>query len=212
MPIIIKRIFAYILDILIVSLVSGLISNTVINPYYEDILNLNSEYQEKYDELKEKIDNLEDDEKDEKSKKIMDDFLPYYKESIKESTKLSLFDGCVTSTLLLLYFVIFAYYFGGETVGKRIMRIKIIRKDNSNVKMFNLLIRALILYGIPFTLLNILLSYTLNVNGYYVALRVIQTTQYVLEIVILSMCIISQDKRGLHDKLSGTKVVLNERN
>ena len=124
-----KRVVAYLFDITVVTLISSLISMTTINPNYEKRLTLNEQYTEKMKEFEDQRKEL-DESNEEEIRKYLDTVTDYSAVYILESSKAMLFENCVTVGLLVLYFGVFAYFFQGETVGKRILKIK----NNVNVK------------------------------------------------------------------------------
>ena len=59
-------------------------------------------------------------------------------------------------SIVFLYFGVFAYFTKGQTLGKRIMNIKIVGNKGQELKLHNYFIRAFILNGV---ILNILTFY-----------------------------------------------------
>lgn len=202
-----KRLIAFFLDYFAITLIAGALVATPINPYYDDELKLQEEMQEITEEYSQKMLAVpEDSEKENDSKEL----LAKYKETTKpyahEIAKKSIFDVTITSTLIILYYVVFAYFFDGQTVGKRIMKLRIETKDGNRVKWSNLLIRTVLLYTIPFSILTPLLSYVLNTNAFNSVYNVIYWLNIVFEIVLIISIFSKEDHRGIHDMIAGTRV------
>ena len=104
----------------------------------------------------------------------------------------------------ILYFVVYQAYNNGQTLGKKVFKIRVLKTDN-DVPSINMLIRrCLIPYGILVNFILAILILVLSKNTYNM-FNVILTNLHliVLGITILTMLI---KKRGMHDYLANTKV------
>ncbi len=202
-----KRVVAYLFDITVVTLISSLISMTTINPNYEKRLTLNEQYTEKMKEFEDQRKEL-DESNEEEIRKYLDTVTDYSAVYILESSKAMLFENCVTVGLLVLYFGVFAYFFQGETVGKRILKIKIVKKDGAQVGFGNLLLRLIILHGIPFVIINSIFPFFMNSSSYMILNSITYLLSVGLSLAILITTFVSKNNRGLHDMISSTKVVV----
>ncbi len=91
-------------------------------------------------------------------------------------------DNTVVSVLSLLYVLITPIFWQGYVVGKRVLGIRIVRKDGENVHFGNMIMRTIvagIFYGLT-------LGIGLIVSAFMVGLR--------------------EDKRAIHDFMAGTYV------
>lgn len=191
-----KRIIAYVIDIAIVTILVTFISQIkVINPYLEDY---NKTYEE-YNEL------LEDMENEEISK---EDYQEKLVELNYELGKYNVSNGIITIVSLILYFGVLQMMMHGQTVGKRIMKLKLTYKnDNKELNFGNYLIRTIILNNIIFRILIIAGVFFLNKNAFYKYTSTISFCESIIESVILIMVVLKKDNRGLHDLLAGTRVI-----
>ena len=64
-----------------------------------------------------------------------------------------------------------------------------------------------ILNNIIFRILNVSGVYFLNKNSFYIYSSVISYIESLIETIIIFMVILRKDNRGLHDMISGTKVI-----
>lgn len=206
MSLTLKRVVAYIFDVMVVSLVTSLISMTTINPYYEEKLSVQEDYEKSLALFNDKINEL--DESDEEGiKNLTEEMSQFYKESTWNINRLAIFENCVSIILIILYFGVFAFFFEGETVGKRLMKIRITKVDDTKVGFGNLLVRLLVLHGIPFTIINILCLVILSKNSYMTAYTIINLLMFVVSLSIVISTLARDDKRGLHDLIARTKVI-----
>ena len=244
---ILKRIAAYFIDILLITmLVQGLTSTTVLNPNLNNYKKYTKEYNEKYSNYLNYTINLqkyyEDEKITEKEYNNLIDKYPYYKEQIekyykdnniskknmeklisatnkdfsKTTKKLyyqieknSLSEIIIYLTLVIAYFVGFNILTNGQTLGKKIMHLKIKNKTDESQKVSALqyIIRALPMYQIIYYLVRLISINTLNETNFLTITSGASYFQNILDFIILTMILVSKDGRGLHDIISNTKVI-----
>lgn len=185
-----KRIFAYIVDMMIISLVATIIGMGFKN---ENINKLNTELDELTKSyVEEKID----------SSKYLNQFVLIEHDIEKERVNSSI----IEVMLLFGYFVILPFCYYGQTIGKKMFKIKV-KATKGELTMSNLLIRTLIIDGLGVAIISLILVYLLPSMPYFITKLVIELCEFV--VIIVSMIKISRtDKKvGLHDILAGTEVV-----
>ena len=195
-----KRISAYFLDILLIYLFISLITSIkVINPYYDKY----TEETEKYTELMKLYTDKEIDEKE---------FLKESREVVYYLSKYSVSSNIVIAVVIVAYFGLFQKFNKGQTLGKKIMRIKVTSNDDKELSLFSYLLRLLPSYhvfvgNIIVLIANSVLINYLDVNKYYNANIIITYVFFGIAIISFVMILIREDKRGLHDIISNTKVI-----
>ena len=163
------RIIAYLLDILLVYIIiSFLVSIRFINPYYD-------EYLEAYNKYSEILTKEEND-----VNKIVDTAKDYF----YDINKYGIVYNIASCAVIILYYGLFQKYNNGQTLGKKIMKIKVV-DNKSNAILVLFLNHTLYLY-----------SYTL-----------IMTIFMIITIINICFIVFRKDHRGLHDLLASTKVV-----
>lgn len=217
MKIVVKRFFAYAIDILIVSLISSLItSNTLINKDYKKYMDTYEKYEEVVNTYKVDKGALGDaleyeaitqDEYDTKIEELNNNF---DKDNINYNyklIKLSLISTTISILIILLYFVVIQYYFNGQTVGKKIMKLRVVSKNNKKLNILNYLIRSLVLNGVLINVLSIIMILVLSKNNYLIYNEIIYVVNYMVEVAIIFMMGFDKDNRGLQDYVANTRVI-----
>ena len=189
-----KRIIAYFIDYLIITLISSALTYiTFINPRYDEYVETSSEYtklmQEYYDG---EIDASE--------------FSLATKDLSYELNSNGYVYTIGTIVIVFLYFGVFVYFTKGQTLGKKIMNIRIIGNKGQELKLHNYFIRAFILNGIIMNLAT-LVAICFKESTYLTIYTVASNFDMILTIVIFLMVLFYKDGRGLHDILAGTKVI-----
>lgn len=190
-----KRIFAYLIDFLVVTFVSmALATLTFLNPKYEEY----SEISEKYTEYTEAYYEKEID-------------ATKYASEIRELSYDMNKNGYVyiigDIVIAFLYFGVFQYVTKGQTLGKKIMNIKVVsNKEDKDLKITNYFIRAFILNGVILNIV-ILVAICFKRSVYYQIFNVGSNFNSILSIVLFLSVLFSASGRGLHDVMAGTKVI-----
>ena len=114
--------------------------------------------------------------------------------------------------ILLIYFVVLPYYLNGQTLGLYLNKLRVERFTIGKLRMYQLLIRNIIIVGLGYTLLNVILINFLSIKIYYKVLMVISLIQILLLFLSWIMVIRKKEKRGLHEILSNTEIVSLKKN
>lgn len=200
MSITFKRVSAYLLDIFFIYLLLSLITNIrFINPSFEKY----TESLEKYNEILNKYYNKEINLK-EMQEQNKDNYYNISKYSI--STSISII------VVVTLYFGLFQKYNNGQTLGKKITKLKVVYQNNRN-SLWKCFLRILPMYyfaigNIILLILNIIMVNVLNSSQYYNYSNIATNTFIFIGILDFLMMIIRKDKKCLHDLISGSIVEL----
>ena len=196
-----KRIMAFLIDILLVFFLASLVTSIhFINPYYK-------KYEAAFKEYSEVTNNYLE-EKISENEFLKLNYVNYYNVS-----RFSVPYNIAIVVILILYFALFQKYNNGQTMGKQIMKIKVVNnKDNKNVSLIKYLLRCLPIYYISIgsiipLLLNSLILLFVKGKVFYIVSTCINYAFVILGIVTLVMMLTRKDKRGLHDLIAGTKVI-----
>ena len=191
-PYFFPRLVAYIIDVTLVSIVcSGILFLFPKNENYSKYL---KEYQEVQTNF---IDNKI--EADEYIHKVAD--ITY---DIDYSNVLSMM---VEVVLLILYFIVFQFYNKGQTFGKKLMKLRVVNNNGNELTLNQVTCRALIIDSILINLFMIAALLFSGRNYYYYASLSLQILSGIIIFVTLMMIFFRKDGRGLHDVVTGTKVI-----
>lgn len=187
------RVLAYLIDIIIVTVLSTLFISVV--PENKNYTAYLTEYQKLQSSFLEG--NMDSDEYVNKTAEIVYDIdynnvLPMIMEIV----------------VLILYFIVFQFYNKGQTIGKRLLRIRVVSEDDGEVSMNQYILRSFIIPSIISKMLIIALVLFMGREYYYYASFTVQGIQTVLIIVSIFMVMYSNTGRGLHDRLAKTKVIM----
>lgn len=183
-----QRLCAYFIDIIIIFILLTLITFsmdfTKRNEIYDEMLNYYSEYDPT---------NLE------QSEKLLDLQYQYSKESIPTTV--------ISLVVTIGYFVVFQYLNNGQSIGKKLLKIKIVGKDNSKVNIIQIFIRSIFIYQIVLSVIDLITIYALSKTDYLSAYGILASINSIFIIISALFILYRKDKRGLHDFMAKTYVV-----
>ncbi len=192
--IILKRIGAYLIDFIVITLISMILTKmSFINPKYDEYVEVTTKYNEILSDYYEK--EIDIDELNEEVNEIS-----------YEMNKSGYVYLIGDIAVIILYFGVFNYVYKGQTLGKKLMNIQIISNKNKPLKMFNYFIRCIILNGIIMDIIT-LIAICFSKNTYYDIYRIGSNINMMFQIIIFLSIMFSVSGRGLHDIIAGTKVI-----
>lgn len=191
-PYIHKRIIAYIIDIFIVAMISSIL----ILPF-----NKNDQYDLKLNELKEVTDKY--------SKKEIseEEYLSKFNDVNYDLTKININQTIAVAVVCLVYFVGFNYYKNGQTFGKKLMKLRIVSKDESKLSINQLFIRTLVGGTVLSNATTAILMFTLSKENYLIYESKLSSVFGFIYILCFAFMLYRSDGKGLHDLLASTLVV-----
>ena len=124
-----------------------------------------------------------------------------------ELQKENIIVNIVTITLYIGYFVVFATLNKGQTLGKKLLKIRVVNKNNDKPSIWNMLVRSLFIYNIISILFSTVAVNLLNINTFTYIYTTLGYIEYFVIIISFFMVIYKKDGRGLHDMIAGTNVI-----
>ncbi len=187
-----QRVLAFLMDLVILSLITSLITmfvpvNDTATKLYEEQNRVLEGYVEGTVTMEEYVNQMVD--------------LGY------DISKQTVIASIVTIVISLLYYVVYPCYNNGQTFGKKLMKIKIKKTNDTELSMNDLLIRSMINNSILVNIINIVLVLFLSKNLYLSTSSLFSTIQYLVLIISLIMIAFTKNAQGLHDKVCKTEVV-----
>jgi len=138
---------------------------------------------------------------------VYSEYNKIYQNSNYELMKINYIPSVITIICTILYFAVFGYFCNGQTLGKRMLQLQVVSKDNKKASILKLLLRTIILTGIIMNVLNLILLFSFDKGTFITANEYITITSRIIEMTILFMVLFRKNKRGLHDIIAGTKVI-----
>ena len=188
-----KRILAYVVDYIIITVVLSLITMSV--DIGSDIVKSANDLMSKYQSGEITI--------EEYSEQVMP--LNY------ELTKRKLPVNIATSVVMIGYYIVFTYFNRGQTLGKKIFKIRVVNDNGDRPSILSILVRGLFIYGIVTTLYSTISINFLGMNDFNYSVSVISAIESMIIVVCVIMMLYKKDGRGLHDIIAKTKVIREER-
>ncbi len=134
-------------------------------------------------------------------------YLIRYAKVIQDLDKERVLFHLINCIFILIYFIIIPYFMNGRTIGKKIMKLKVVRRDKKKLTLTNLTIRSMIINGFGFLLISLVLLYFVPSIAYFILTILLGILQIILVFVSVFMIIYKEDNRGFHDIISTTCVV-----
>ena len=150
---------------------------------------------------------------DKLNKKIDKEYNREYKKVYYKIEQNSVLYFVIYLVVVFTYFVGFNKYTNGQTLGKKLTKLRIInsKDENENVPVWSYVVRALILYQPIYYIIKLVGVSLMDMNMYYTITSFFYDIQYYLEMLIVIMVMVRIDGRGPHDLLARTRVVLYDR-
>lgn len=114
--------------------------------------------------------------------------------------------NAVTAVLFIGYFIVFAYLNKGQTLGKKLFKIRVVERDN-RPSLKAMILRSLFIYGIISSLYCAIFVNFLNVDYFSYGNTIIGYIESLFIMVSFFMILYKNDGRGLHDLIAKTSVI-----
>lgn len=185
-----KRLAAYFIDVMFITIIAGIATSGISNSKYEKAYDNYEDIMESYAE------------QEITTKEYLEKIGPVSYDMQKASMATSI----TTLVLSIAYFIVFQYLNKGQTLGKKLLKIKV-QEDGKDPGLKAIIIRTFIIDSIFSTLFAIILVYALNRNNYYLTYSIISTIEMIFVFVSAAFILYRKDKRGLHDIIAHTEVI-----
>lgn len=186
-----QRLIAFIIDMLFITVVASLLSTPFI-----DTKKMES-YQKEEKIILENYSN---------NKISVEEYFNSYASVYYKITRDSGILTLITILLEVIYFVVFQLCNGGQTYGKKIMKIKVV-SDDGDLTMNQMIFRSLLSSFILVNLITFMFLLFTSKKVYLISSMSIQSIQYFLMFISMIMIVSNKDGSAIHDKLAHTKVV-----
>ena len=190
-----ERLSSYLIDTLIVSLIFSLICL--------GFGNYTSEAKKAMLELENKM--LE-------NSITMEEYLVEYKDILYDYQKENVLQSGISVALTIAYFVVFQYMNKGQTIGKKILNIRVVdKKSKKSISILKGLLRSFIVFSVVSGTCCILFLYIFNRDTYVISYSALLSLEAIFTIVTMILVLYKKDGRGLHDMMANTIVIKEKR-
>lgn len=188
----IKRIIAYVIDMAIVYLISSIIlAMPIVNYDTKQYL----EYYEEYTDVLLSSEEL--------TEEIVDkQYTLMYKMSYLAKNSL-----VIQAIVTFGYFGIVAYLMKGQTLGKKIQKIKVVPLNGQEMNPHLFILRSVILTNLIPQIASIISIYFLKQSTWITAEAIIGNISMMITWALILVLIFRSDERSLHDIICKTKVI-----
>lgn len=196
-----KRVCAYIIDIAVVAFIFMLFSKI-------ELLNPNAEeYDKVYDEFTTYVE--KNSTTSDGLKNIMSG--DEYKNFSYRLAKLQIPNSILNIVITFGYFVVFQYLNKGQTIGKRLMKIRVKSKNGKRASFIQILVRSLLINEIIASIILVIFISTMSQSMYLQANRIVELIDMLIVYGSLGFIMFRPDACGLHDLLMNTVVVSDQK-
>ena len=201
-----RRFAALFLDLLIISILTMLLTNnTISNPTYNDYLSNMDEYNKVVETMPTVSSNPDD----------LDNYVNKVAPTIYNMNKSRVYYFIWSVVLSILYFGLFQYSTGGQTIGKKLYKIKVTNKEDKKISLARLILRTMFI-GEMYLFDGIVIVSILNILGillinnaynYMMYFSIVNFIGIAFEIFMIVYFIRNKNDEAIHDKISKTKVI-----
>lgn len=206
-----RRLGAFIIDLFIVVMLATTLANlSYLNPYKD-------QYNECQNELNNVMIDYQGVISDVSSKDSFKTALNYVNDKmvplLMVLEKYNVFNLIWYVLIFFLYNVLFAYFNNGQTLGKKIFKLKVVNKGENNVSFSRMLIRGLfngssLYFGVVIVvIIRIFTSLIMNKYVFLVLFYGVEGLSYILEISLLITLFTSKGTRLTNDIIAKTEVI-----
>lgn len=195
----VRRAIAYVIDFLIIALITGLISGiSFINPYNEEYKTAYTEYNELYDEYQTALIN------NGSELEILQN------ETIEAAYLVSLYSGNITLIEIILgviFFIIVKYFNNGQTIGMKILKIRQISTKSEKLTITQIIVNSILIYSLLSTTVLYIILVCFTKETYILSTSIITLIDSLFILTTVLLMIFRKDGKGLHDLIAGTTVI-----
>ena len=186
-----KRLMAFLIDFLIITFISSLFAEPFVDSTSNEKLSKELiAIEEKYT-----------------SREInTEEFIISYGDLIYSISRNNGVLSFIEMILYVLYFIVFQLYKGGQTIGKRMMKIKVISEDG-DLSMNQMIFRSFLANSLIFSIIAFIFIIICDKNTYFYSYGFIEMIQYFIMFISSILVMFRKDGKALHDILVHTKVV-----
>jgi len=199
----IERLLAFLIDTAIVSIVCSMIALPFINS------NNLTELQDEQNKIMTEVQEIYSD-SNLKRDEVVDKVMSKTNDLGTVMYELSRAEGVASLIIIiaeLLYFVVFQLYNNGQTLGKKLLKIRVVSTNDNQLTSNQLLFRAFIINSILYNIIEFAFMIFANKYVYLPTVLVFNFIKNILILICGFMVMFRKDGKGLHDVICKTEVI-----
>lgn len=191
-PLFLKRVVAYLIDMILVSALATAISVVFIN---------NNDYQLRTEQLIDLTRKLSSNEITNEEYTKESNELNYYlaKESVGTTA--------IMASVTIVYFVVLSYFCHGITLGKYLMKLRVVSANDKELNILNYLLRSLFINLILSNLFSVIFVSLMSKDTFISIYPRVNNILSLFILVTILFITYRNDGRGLHDFMANTKII-----
>ncbi len=188
-----QRFVAFMIDLILVSFITSLVTA---------IIPTNSSIDKLYDQQVKIVENYT------AGKTTMQEYVNQLVDINYDIAKQTGIITLISIAISLLYYVLYVYKNDGQSIGKKMMKIKIQKKDkDKELTMNDLLFRTMILQGTLVSIIGFCTILFLDKDTYLATNSLLNLIQYSILIISFFLVAFTKERQGIHDMVAKTEVV-----
>ena len=125
--------------------------------------------------------------------------------------KIAISDSIIILICTLLYFGVIQYFLNGQTIGKKILKLKVVSATDKEINIANYILRTLIVNSVFLNIIGVIFLGFSSKSTYIQVDSILSTLVSIVEAIIIFLVLTRDDDRGLHDLLFNTKVISTDK-
>lgn len=186
----VKRLLAFLIDSVVLSIIFSIITIGYVSN--------NNSIEDKLTGYQDKIESGELSEEE-----VVNEYYNLFYNIQKDNRK----DNTVNFVLYIGYFIIFGYLNKGQTIGKKLVKIKVVNNNGDTPSIYNMIFRNVFIYGLFTMLFSILFIDIINFKIFMSVYFILSYIECIIVVISFFMVLYKKDGRGLHDIIAKTKVI-----
>lgn len=187
----IQRLLALMMDLILVGIISSLLTYPFINS-------------DNYQKLSDEATNTMNEYK--QGKITAETYIRRSSDIGYDLSRITGLSSIITIAIYILYFIVYQWYNKGQTIGKKLLKIRLISSNDNNLTLNSIAVRALLINFILVDMIMVVAIIFGSKDVYFVTSNLFQSIQYTFVFITAIMILSRKDKRGLHDIIAHTKV------
>lgn len=146
------------------------------------------------------------------SKNIKETYVDIKNDYAYQINKYNIVQSIIGVILYILYFGVLQYVLKGQTLGKKLFKLKVVGMEKEKVSLLNYILRSILVCEIIITAIDLIFLTTMSKSLYIASNYWLLQAKYIYEIGFIVVMIIRDDFRSVHDLLLNTKVIMLDKN